>query len=194
MNILIVNGHPDPRPERFCSALCDAYARGANLAGWDTRRVDVCKDVFPPTEFAEDLESLDVPTKYGKVFDKLRWADHLVFVFPLWLDAPPTPLQKFFSHAGECFSKPSKTRLRFAQQNIEEKPCRFIITMALPALFYRSLFSQCALGSTKANAHSLSRIRCVEPTLIGSVGHLSPEQRERWLQNVQDLGVRRFGG
>jgi len=30
---LLVNGHPDPSPERFCSALCDAYEDGARKAG-----------------------------------------------------------------------------------------------------------------------------------------------------------------
>ena len=33
-HILVVNGHPDPAPERFCAALCDAYEEGAVEAGW----------------------------------------------------------------------------------------------------------------------------------------------------------------
>ena len=40
-NILVVNGHPDPRPERFCAALCDAYSAGAQAQGCATRRLDV---------------------------------------------------------------------------------------------------------------------------------------------------------
>ncbi len=42
--ILVVNGHPDPRPERFCAALCARPIRMApSPAGWEVRRLDVGK-------------------------------------------------------------------------------------------------------------------------------------------------------
>ncbi|HWA60997.1 MAG TPA: hypothetical protein VG939_06460 [Caulobacteraceae bacterium] len=37
--ILIVNGHPDPAPERLCAALASAYGEAARAAGRETRRL-----------------------------------------------------------------------------------------------------------------------------------------------------------
>lgn len=39
--IVIIQGHPDKSPERFCRALASAYERGAREAGHDVRRIDV---------------------------------------------------------------------------------------------------------------------------------------------------------
>jgi putative NADPH-quinone reductase len=39
--ILVVNGHPDPARERFCSALYDAYEESASEPGWMATRLAV---------------------------------------------------------------------------------------------------------------------------------------------------------
>jgi len=44
--ILVINGHPDPRPERFCAGLADAYATAAVAAGHDVRRIALGKLKF----------------------------------------------------------------------------------------------------------------------------------------------------
>ena len=41
MNILVINGHPDPSPERLAAALAKAYAEGAETAGHQVRRIDI---------------------------------------------------------------------------------------------------------------------------------------------------------
>ncbi len=40
-HILIILGHPDPRPERFCRALAEAYHAGASESGHDIAVIDV---------------------------------------------------------------------------------------------------------------------------------------------------------
>ena len=41
MRIAVIDGHPDPAPERLCHALADAYAEGAARGGHEVRRVAV---------------------------------------------------------------------------------------------------------------------------------------------------------
>lgn len=41
--VVIIDGHPDPSPDRFCHALADAYGDGAMAAGADVTRVDVAQ-------------------------------------------------------------------------------------------------------------------------------------------------------
>lgn len=38
-HILIIDGHPDPDPARFCHALADAYAESAENAGHGVERL-----------------------------------------------------------------------------------------------------------------------------------------------------------
>ena len=41
--ILILLGHPDPRPERLCRALAEAYHAGAVEAGHEVAVIDVAR-------------------------------------------------------------------------------------------------------------------------------------------------------
>src|SRR5579862_10018816 len=79
--ILVVNGHPDPRPERFCAALCDAYLQGARAAG---RSVDAIALGLLPIDDEPGLES---PERLDAL-RMLRACDALVAIYPLWLDKP----------------------------------------------------------------------------------------------------------
>ncbi|MGZ6009154.1 MAG: NAD(P)H-dependent oxidoreductase, partial [Rhizomicrobium sp.] len=45
--ILVINGHPDTRDERFCSGLTKAYVEAAAEAGHEVRRIDVGALSFP---------------------------------------------------------------------------------------------------------------------------------------------------
>ena len=80
--ILVVNGHPDPAPERFCSALCDAYEEGAHHAGWIVRRLTIGLLSNNGTRDA--------------ALEDMRCATQLVVVYPLWLDQPPAQLRDLF--------------------------------------------------------------------------------------------------
>jgi hypothetical protein len=80
--ILVVNGHPDPRPARFCSALCDAYEEGARSAGWTVRRLTVgC--------LASGPAGLRNGCSQETALEDIAWATQLFVVFPLWSDQPP---------------------------------------------------------------------------------------------------------
>lgn len=45
---LVIDGHPDPAPERFCHALAAAYAEGATATGRAVRRIEVARLDFAP--------------------------------------------------------------------------------------------------------------------------------------------------
>src|SRR4051794_18859287 len=93
--ILIINGHPDARRERYCAALADAYAAGALEAGHEVRRLDVGALEFPLILSAEAFAATDLPLDVAKAQASVTWASHLVLVHPLWLGAAPALLKGF---------------------------------------------------------------------------------------------------
>jgi len=97
--ILVINGHPDPRPERYCHALCDAYVRGALSSGLETRRLNVGSLDFPFLNSAEpDLSGTQ--TELARAIEAIHWATQFAIVFPLWLDAPPPALRELLERAN----------------------------------------------------------------------------------------------
>jgi len=169
-NILVVNGHPDPRPERFCAALCDAYSKGAQARGCATRRLDVGALKIPAAA-NDDLRAWD---GVEAAYRLLRAADRLAIVYPLWANAPPAGLRQLFVYL-------SRLRARLDAQP-SAKTARLVVTTELPAFLYRDGRDQDAI--------SLAGIQAEAPTFIGSVETISSAQRVKWLEEMRSFGTR----
>jgi len=165
--ILVVNGHPDPAPERFCSALCDAYEEGAAKAGWMVRRLTV------------GLLKNEVP---DNALEDIRWATQLIVVYPLWLDQPPVQLRDLFEE--------NLTRNRREGGGVSEQPVHLVITMDMPAFLYRAML-QCEIDTKGlARGMTLPGFRHQHQDFIGSIASITPEQRGRWLKTMHLTGLR----
>jgi putative NADPH-quinone reductase len=172
--ILIVNGHPDPRPERFCAALCEACHRGARSAG---RQADMISLGALPAGDGQDLGH--APRELAQALELVRRSNRLAVVFPLWLDKPPPLLSRFFQQAAEAGANDGSTG--FAQ-----RCAHFVVTMALPAFAHRSI-SRGACASR--DSISLRGVETNDLRFIGSVDTISDAQREEWLDRLRLLGA-----
>lgn len=176
-NILVVNGHPDPRPERFCAALCDAYAAGAQARGCATRRLDVGALQLAALSAAGDSD----PEPWDAVeqaFRLVRAADRLAIVYPLWADGPPAELCQLFDYVARLGAHLDPKAAR-----AEAKAARVVVTTGLPAFLYRG--KRC---DESGGALSLNGVATGEPTFIGSVESISWTQRIRWLEQMRGYG------
>jgi len=93
--ILIINGHPDPSSERFCAALALAYATGARAAGHEVRSLTLGTMDVPFLSSKAEFESGLPSGLIRAAQEDIRWCEHLVIVFPLWLGAAPARLKAF---------------------------------------------------------------------------------------------------
>src|SRR5690606_3283821 len=91
--ILIIDGHPDAAPGRFVHALATAYARGA--APHAVRTLRIADLDFPVLRDPRDWQKQAPPPAIRAVQEQVRWADHLVILYPLWLGDVPALLKAF---------------------------------------------------------------------------------------------------
>ncbi len=173
-NILVVNGHPDPRPERFCAALCEAYAAGAQARGCTTRRLDVGALNLAALAAASGGDAAwdDVE----QAFRLVRAADRLAIVYPLWADGPPAPLRQMFDYV-------SRLGAHIDPLTPPAKAARVVVTTGLPAFLYRGKRRDVAKAPLP-----LCGVAAGEPLYIGSVDDISAAQRMRWLEQMRGFG------
>jgi putative NADPH-quinone reductase len=72
---------------------------------------------------------------------RVAWADHLVIIYPLWLGSMPGMLKSFFEQLlrpGFAFA-PAAGR-GMPRKLLKGRSARIIVTMGMPALFYRWYF------------------------------------------------------
>lgn len=186
--IAVIDGHPDPDRPRFVHALADAYASGAVTFGHEVRRIELALMDFPLIRSRlEWTDTKPVPTIL-KAQATIAWADHLVMLYPLWLGDVPALLKGLLEQvARPGFAISEGTRGPHGL--LKGKSARLVVTIGMPAFFYRFYFGAHSVRSLERNILKLAGVRPVTHTLIGNVEGLAA-QRAAWLGDMLDLGSR----
>jgi len=182
--IVIIQGHPDPRGDRFCHALARAYADAARAAGHELRFIDVATLDFPLLRTKEDWESGATPPGLRQAQADVLWANHLLVIFPLWLGTLPALLKGFFEQVlrptiaveGQKFPR-----------LLTGRSARLVVTMGMPALFFRWFYGAHGVRGLERNVLGYCGIKPIRESLIGSIEG-STRHRERWLARMAALG------
>jgi putative NADPH-quinone reductase len=163
--LVVVNGHPDPRKQRFCAALADAYARGGTAAGWRAETVRVGELALASLLAWRDGEEPD--TAAADMLTTIEAADRLAIVFPLWFDKPPEPLTALFTR-------------------VAPRRAHVIVTMDMPAFAYRSILRDPAA----APMFAIPGVTAEDPVLIGCASSINAGHRRSWLAAMRNYGER----
>lgn len=187
--IVMIQGHPDRQTRHFCHALADEYAKGCDDGGHEVRRIEVAQLEFPLLRTKEDFEQGLPPDSIKLAQDAIRWADHLVIVYPLWLGSMPALLKAFFEQVfrpGVAFEYQASGQM--AKKLFTGKSARIVVTMGMPALVYRWFFFAHSLKSLQRNILGFCGIGPMRATLIGRIEGLNERQRAAWLDRLRALG------
>jgi putative NADPH-quinone reductase len=188
-NILIIDGHPDIRPERFLHALAAAYAGGARAAGHTVRLINV-GELDPQTlRGGEEFTSGSPDAALQKCQQDVAWAQHIVILFPLWLGDMPGQLKIFLEQLlrpGFAFAAAKGKGL--PRRLLRGKTARIIVTMGMPAFFYRWYFRAHSVKNLQRNILAFCGIEPARVTLVGMVEGMSDKQRQGWLQKLVKFG------
>lgn len=190
-HILIIIGHPDPDPKRLCRALAAAYAEGARSAGHHVRLIDVATLDFPLLRTMEEFGQRSVPVTLEDAAEAIKDAEHIVFVFPLWLGTMPALLKGFLEQVmrpGVAFAYPEPGKGGFAKTLLKGKSGRVVVTMGMPAFFYRLWYLGHGIAGMRRNILNFVGISPVRETLLGMVEAASDAKRRRWIAAMDAMG------
>lgn len=189
--IAILQAHPDPAGGHLCHALAQAYADGAAAAGREVRVVDVAQLDFPLLRTRKDWTDGEVPASLRPAQDTIRWADHLVFFFPLWLGDMPALLKGFLEQvARRGFAFEPEAGNPLGRKLLTGRSARVVVTMGMPALVYRWYFRAHSVKALERNILGFVGIAPIDETLIGGVDGLGEAGVQRWLKKLNGLGRR----
>ena len=189
MNILLIDGHPDVSDKRFCRAIVAAYEKGASDAGHDTRRIEIAKLTFPILRSEAEFEGEDITDTIQAAQDHIKWAKHIVGVYPLWLGTMPALLKAFLEQVFRPGFGIGSTSKGWPEKLLKGRSARIIVTMGMPAFIYRWYFSAHSLKSLERNILKFCGITPVRETILGMVTAVTDEKRKSWLNKIERLGA-----
>jgi len=187
--IAIIQGHPDALARHLGHALAQAYAEAARAAGHEVRMIDVASLDFPLLRSQAEWTQGPLPAALAEPQDTLRWAEHWVLFFPLWLGDMPALLKGFLeqiARAGFAFERKGGNPL--GQKLLTGRSARVVVTMGMPAVIYRWYFRAHSVKSLERNILGFVGVGPIHETLIGSVEGLDDRARTKWLSKLRALG------
>jgi len=186
--IVVIQGHPDPAGGHFAHALADAYTEGAKAAGHEVRRIEVATLDFPLLRTKQDYESGAPPETIRAAQDTIRWAGHIVIVYPMWMGEMPALLKAFLEQLlrpGFAYTMSDGER---PQKLLTGRSARIVMTMGLPVFVYRWYFGAHGLKNLERSILWFCGIRPIRTSLIGMIESRHGARRTAWLERLRDLG------
>ena len=187
MNTLVIYGHPDP--QSFCHALADAYVAGALQSEKSVRRLVLAELEFNPNLAFGYRQRTELEPDLLHAQEDLRWADHLVWVYPVWWGSVPALCKGFMDRTllpGFAFTK--RPDSLWWDRHFTGKTARIICTMNQPPWYYRLRYGRPSTRALREVTLQFIGVRKVRTTSIGPVRLSKPEWREKWLNRVRLLG------
>jgi NAD(P)H dehydrogenase (quinone) len=185
--IMIVVGHP--QTNTFCEALGNAYKEAAAAAGHQAQLFPLATLTFDPIlrngyRMVQPLEP-----DLQKAYDALAACDHLVLIFPLWCGDMPALLKGFIDRIlqPDLIAR-ADTENAMNWSIFSNKTARIVMTMGMPVSIYRWWYRGHALKLLTRNILNFIGIKPVKNTLFGMLGTSKPETRNRWVDQIRDLG------
>lgn len=191
MRIVVIQGHPDKAPERFCRALGAAYVGSARESGHDVAVLDLASADFPFLASQSEFSNGSIPLPLVEPVQAIRDADHLVLIFPLWLGTMPALVKAFLEQAmrpGVAFA--NRSGGGFPRKLMSGKSARVIVTMGMPAFLYRWWYGGFGVRGLERSILNFVGFRPVRTSLLGMVESAPPARRQAWLDEMRSLGRR----
>jgi putative NADPH-quinone reductase len=187
--IAIIQGHPDPTGGHLLHALADAYAQAAIGAGHEIRRIEVAKLDFPLLRTQADFETGALPPALEQPRQDMRWAEHWVFLFPLWHGTMPALLKGFLEHIFRPGFAMQYKEGGFPKKLLAGRSARIVVTMGMPVLLYRWYFGAFGLRAFERSILRFAGIRPVRESLFG-LTFSDDRKRARWIEAMRRHGAR----
>lgn len=185
--ILIINGHPDK--ESFNFGLAEAYKNGALTSGAEVKVIVVREINFNPNLQYGYRKRTDLEPDLLDAQEKINWAEHLVWIYPVWWGSIPALLKGFIDRVflpGFAFKK--RENSLWWDKLLKNKSARIISTLDQPAWYYWLMYRQPSHYAMKKLTLEFCGISPVRITTIGPIRLSEEAFRKKWLKKIEKIG------
>jgi len=187
--ILVILGQPDAKS--YGGALAAAYAEGARANGAEVREVRLGEIAFDPAPRPGSLKPGELEPDLARAQAAIKWAEHLVFVYPIWWGTIPALLKGFIERVfTPGFAVNFHQDSALWDKLLAGRSARLIVTLNTPSLIYRWVYGQPGHTTMKRSILKFCGIKPVRITEVGPIKNSTEAKRAQWLQQVRTLGRR----
>ena len=187
--ILIINGHPNK--ESFNYGIASAYAEAAISSGAAIRQINIGALDFNPNLQYGYQQRMPLEPDLVDAWEAIQWADHLVWVHPVWWGGLPAITKGFIDRLflpGLAFQY--RENSPFWDKLLKGKTAHIITSLDQPGWYYRLIYGRPSVNQLRKSTLEFCGIKPVRVTYIGIVKTADNALRAGWLEKVRALGYK----
>jgi len=188
--ILVINGHPDP--QSYNQALAQSYLKELETdLSIQTRYLALHTLEFNPNLEYGYRKRTELEPDLLLALEDIKWADHIVWIHPLWWLGLPALMKGFFDRAF----LPGITFVHHSSDNTEGlllgKTARIITTGGdLSNEIYNDVYKQSGLIQLKEGILEYCGVQVTDTIFIGPMNDLTADDRLWWLNEVKNYAFK----
>lgn len=185
--ILIINGHPNS--DSFNYGLFAAYKKGALAAGADIKEIVINKLEFNPNLQFGYQKRTELEPDLVEAWEKIKWADHLVWIHPVWWGGLPAITKGFIDRLFlPDFAFQYRENSLWWDKLLSGKTARIITTLDQPTWYYWFAYGRPSINQLKKSTLEFCGVKPVKVTCVGPIKNAELSSREKWLDKIEKLG------
>jgi len=185
--ILIINGHPNS--DSFNFGLFDAYKKGASRHGAEIKEIVIKDLMFNPNLQFGYQKRTELEPDLLDAWEKIKWADHLVWVHPVWWGGLPAITKGFIDRLFlPGFAFQFRENSVWWDKLLTGKTAHIITTLDQPSWFYRFAYGRPSVNQLKKSTLEFCGIKPVKVTYVGPVKNMELSKRNIWLEKIEKMG------
>ncbi len=187
--ILMILG--TPKGNSLCHALADAYSQGARTQGHVVRQLKLGELSFDPVLRDGYDQGQILEADLLEAQRHIHWAEHLVFVYPVWWGGLPALLKGFFDRVflpGFAFRYRGNSQLW--DKLLSGRTADLLVTLDTPPWYFRWIYGAPAHRQMTRTILGFAGIKTRRLAEFAPVRPYSEELRQSWLRRAETLGAR----
>lgn len=185
--VLVILGHPSNTS--LSAGLAQAYTEGARERGHEVRTLRLADLGFDPVLHGSDTHQQPLESDLRDAQAALQWAQHTVWVFPVWWGGIPAQLKGFLDRTlTPGFAYKFHKGSSFPERLLQGRTADLLVPMDTPPWYYRWVYRMPAIHQMRKTTLEFCGIRPARTRMWGPVIHSTQAQRLQWLAEARHLG------
>ena len=185
--IAIINGHPNK--ESFNFGVASAYKEGAVKSSAEIKEIIIADLNFNSNLQFGYQKRMELEPDLIKAWEIIKWADHLVWVHPVWWGGLPALMKGFIDRLFlPGFAYKYRENSVWWDKLLKGKTAHIITTLDQPGWYYWLMYGKPSVNQLKKSTLEFCGVKPVKVTYLGIIRDSKEEQREKWLERVIGLG------
>jgi NAD(P)H dehydrogenase (quinone) len=185
--IFVILGHP--ANDSFCGALANSYINGAKAAGNEVQLIALGHLSFDPVLHNGYATIQELEPDLVNAQAAITWAQHIVFVYPIWWGAMPALLKGFIDRVFlPDFAFKYQDESVFWDRLLSGRSAHLLVTMDTPPWYFRWIYRMPGHNQMKRTILEFSGIKPVIISNFGPIKDSSQKKREKWLAQANAHG------